>query len=161
MPLWKGGFYFKMLFINWCLLKWWKLSLHKKSDSFKFLTSFSLDIRAGSIKVQTNITVLLYSGVLTHSAPLVSLYTHWKYRKFSFFYVSRGYRKRHEVGLRTLKSSRSQMFFRIGVLKNFAIFKGTQLSWSFFLIKLQISKSANLLKRDSNSGIFLWILQNF
>ena len=60
----------------WCLSKWWKLSLHKKSDNFKFLTSFSLDIRAWSTKMQANIALLLYSGVLTHSPPLVSLYTH-------------------------------------------------------------------------------------
>ena len=135
--------------------------LHKKSDNFKFLTFFSLDIRAWSTETQTNIALLLYGGVLTHSAPLVSLYTHWKYLKLSFFDVSRGYRKRHEVGLRTLKSTRSQMFFRIGVLKNFAIFKGKQLSWSLFLIKLHTSMPANLLKRDSSSGVFLWILRNF
>ena len=50
--------------------------LPKKSDNFKFLTSFSLDIRAWSTETQTNIALLLYSGVLTQSTPLVSLYTH-------------------------------------------------------------------------------------
>ena len=135
--------------------------LHKKSDNFKFLTSFSLDIRAWSTETQTNIALLLYSGVLTHSAPLVSLCTHWKYLKLSFFDVSRGYRKRHEVGLRTLKSTRSQMFFRIGVLKNFTKFKGKQLSWSLSLIKSQTSRPANLIKRDSNLGFFRWILRIF
>ena len=34
-------------------------------------------------------------------------------------------------------TTRSQMFHRIGVLKNFANFKGKQLCWSLFLIKLQ------------------------
>ena len=29
------------------------------------------------------------------------------------------------------------MFFKIGVLKNLAIFRGKHLSWSLFLIKLQ------------------------
>ena len=43
--------------------------LHKKSDNFKFLTSFSLDIRGWSTETQTNIALLLYSDVLTHSAP--------------------------------------------------------------------------------------------
>ena len=42
------------------------------------------------------------------------------------------------------RSSRSQMFFKIGVLKNFAIFTGKSLCWSLFLIKL--------LKRNSNTG---------
>ena len=135
--------------------------LQKKSDNFKFLTFFSLDIRAWPTEMQTNIALLLYSGVLTHSAPLFSLYTHWKFLKLSFFYVSKGYRKWHEVGLRTLNSTRSQIFFRIGVLKNFAIFKGKQLCWSLFLINSQTSRPANLLKRDSNSSIFLWILGNF
>ena len=37
------------------------------------------------------------------------------------------------------------------VLKNFAIFSGKQLCWGLFLI----------LKRDSNTGVFLCILQIF
>ena len=135
--------------------------LPKKSDYFLFLTSFSLHVRAWTTETQTNIALLLCSGVLTHFAPLVSLYTHWKKLKFSFFDVSRGYRKRHEMGFRTLESTRSQMVFRIGVLKNFVIFKRKQLSWSLLLIKSQTSRPANLSKRDSNSGIFFWILQKF
>ena len=35
------------------------------------------------------------------------------------------------------KSSRSQMFFKIGVFKNFKIFTGKHLCWSLFLLKLQ------------------------
>ena len=35
------------------------------------------------------------------------------------------------------KSNHSQMFFKIGALKNFAIFTGKCLCWSLFLIKLQ------------------------
>ena len=57
--------------------------LRKKSGNFKFLKSFSLDIRAWSTETQINIPLLLYSGVLTHSAPLVSLYIYWKYLKLS------------------------------------------------------------------------------
>ena len=45
------------------------------------------------------------------------------------------------------------------VLENFAIFTGKQLCWSLFLIKLQAFKLATLLKRDSNTGAFLCILQ--
>ena len=40
-----------------------------------------------------------------------------------------------------------------------AIFTGKHLCWSLFLIKLQASRLATLLKRDSDTGIFLWILQ--
>ena len=44
-------------------------------------------------------------------------------------------------------------------LKNFAIFIRKHLCWSCFLIKLQASRHATLLKRDSNTGVYLWILQ--
>ena len=48
------------------------------------------------------------------------------------------------------------MFFKIDVVKNFAIFARKHLYWSYFLIKLQAWRSAILLKRDSNTGVFLW-----
>ena len=47
-------------------------------------------------------------------------------------------------------SSRSQMFFRISVHKNFAKFTETHLSWKLFLIKT-----------DSNTSVLLWTLRNF
>ena len=59
------------------------------------------------------------------------------------------------------RSSRSQMFFKIGILKNFAIITGKHLCWSLFLIKSQTWRSAALLNRDSNTGVSMWILQNF
>ena len=61
----------------------------------------------------------------------------------------------------TDRSSHLQMFFKIGILKNFAIFPGKHLCWSLFLIKLQAWRPAPSLKRDSNRIAFLWILQNF
>ena len=45
-------------------------------------------------------------------------------------------------------------------LKLFAIFTGKHLCWSLFLIKLQVSRPA-LIKRDSNTGAFLWISKKF
>ena len=57
------------------------------------------------------------------------------------------------------RSSRSQMFCKIGVLKIFAIFTGKYLCWSLFLTKLQAWRPAILLKRNSNLGVCLWILQ--
>ena len=41
----------------------------------------------------------------------------------------------------TFKSSRSQVFFKIGVLKNFANFTGKHLCWSLLLIELQAWRS--------------------
>ena len=55
----------------------------------------------------------------------------------------------------SFRSSRLQMFFKIGVLKNFAIFMKKHLSWSLFLTTLQAYMSATLLKRDSNTVVFL------
>ena len=49
------------------------------------------------------------------------------------------------------RSSRSQMCFKIGFLTNFEIFIGKHLYWILFLINLQ----ATLLKRDSDTGVFL------
>ena len=90
---------------------------------------------------------------------LVSFYKPWKYHLWCSD-VFRGYRKRpapwngsisenHIISTILLspftlaswhqknRSSRLQMFFKIGVLINFAIFTRKQLCWSLFLIKLQ------------------------
>ena len=44
------------------------------------------------------------------------------------------------------RSNRSQMFFKIGVLKNLANFTGKHLCWNLFLIKLQALSPVTLLK---------------
>ena len=51
--------------------------------------------------------------------------------------------------------------FHIYNFKNFANFTGKHLCWSLFLIKLQDFRAETLLKRDSNTGVFLWNLRNF
>ena len=52
------------------------------------------------------------------------------------------------------------MFWKIDILKNFAIFAGKHLSWSLFMIKLQARKFKTLWKRDFNTGVFLWFTVN-
>ena len=52
-------------------------------------------------------------------------------------------------------------FIKKAVVKNFAIFPGKYWCWSHILIKLQPFKLATALKRDSDTGVFLRILQNF
>ena len=59
------------------------------------------------------------------------------------------------------KSSHRRCSIKEAVLKNFAIFTGKRLRLSFILIKLQATRLATLLKRNSSKGIFLWIMQNF
>ena len=60
-----------------------------------------------------------------------------------------------------LKGSSLQVFFKIGVANIFANFTGKSLCWSRFLINLQARRPATLLKTESNTGVFLWNLQNF
>ena len=52
------------------------------------------------------------------------------------------------------RSSHRRCSTRTGALKNFANFTGKHRCWSLFLIKLQ-ARPAALLKRDSNTGVFL------
>ena len=59
------------------------------------------------------------------------------------------------------RSSRSQIFFKIGVLKISVNFTGKHLCWSLFLIKLREDLGpATLLKRDSNTDVFLLNFKN-
>ena len=60
-----------------------------------------------------------------------------------------------------LEAATGGFFIKKAALKNFAIFTGKQLCWSLFLIKLQAFRLATLLKRDSNTGVFLCILRSF
>ena len=52
-----------------------------------------------------------------------------------------------------IRSSRSQMFFQTGVLKNFSNFTGKHLRWSLFLINLLTWRPSTILKRDFNVGV--------
>ena len=54
------------------------------------------------------------------------------------------------------RSTRSQVFFKISVLK---ISQYSHLSWSLFFIKLKAFMLVALLKRDSNTCVFQWILR--
>ena len=58
------------------------------------------------------------------------------------------------------RSSHQRCSIKKAVLKNFAIFTGKHLCRSLFLIKSQDWRPTALLKRDSSTGVFLWILQN-
>ena len=56
------------------------------------------------------------------------------------------------------RSNHRRCSVKKGVLKNFANFTGKHLRWSLSLIKL---RPATLLKRDSNTGVFLWNFKHF
>ena len=52
------------------------------------------------------------------------------------------------------RNSHRRCFVKIGILKNFAKFTEKHLCLSLFLIKLQASRAATLLKRDSKNTYF-------
>ena len=55
----------------------------------------------------------------------------------------------------------SQMFFKIGAVKNLAMFTGKHLCWNLFLIKLQDLRHETLLKIYCNKGIlYIFILED-
>ena len=62
---------------------------------------------------------------------------------------------------KSIVTFRSQMFFKIVYLKNFANFTAKHLYWSLFLIKWQVWWPATFIKRDSNKLVFLWNLRSF
>ena len=51
--------------------------------------------------------------------------------------------------------------YKKSVLIHFEIFSRKHLCLTLFLIKLQTFRPATLLKRDSKTVVFLWILRNF
>ena len=53
-----------------------------------------------------------------------------------------------------LRSSRSHVFFKKGLLKNFTSFTGKHLCWSLLLIKLQASRASNLFLQNTSGGCF-------
>ena len=59
------------------------------------------------------------------------------------------------------RSSRFEMFFKICVLKIFAVFSGKHLRLSLFLIKLQAWRSATLLKIGFKTDIYPVNTANF
>ena len=80
------------------------------------------------------------------------------------FYIFRGIKKSRTWNGSTMlltkcKISHSQAFFKIGSLENFEIFTVIKLRWNLLIIKMQAWRPET--KKDSNTGVFLWILWNF
>ena len=66
-----------------------------------------------------------------------------------------------QFGFQIYISSRLQMFFGTGALKNFAMFAVKYLCWSFFLIMLQAFMSAISLKETQTQVFFCEICEIF
>ena len=66
---------------------------------------------------------------------------------YQYSFVTNHYQLQYQI---LLRSSRSQRFFKIGVLNNFAVLTRKHMCWCLFLIKLHALEPATLLKKDSN-----------
>ena len=82
----------------------------------------------------------------------------------------RGYIRASDNNLRRIRvkicfscrSSRSQIFFKIDVIKNVATFARKYLCWNHFLINFsQLQACSFIKKKNSNTSVFTWILRNF
>ena len=89
-----------------------------KTLRFKWMTVSALQIRAGHQSITANLWPLT-----AHIYHIMIIVTSGFSKKYSFVIIFR--------------SSCMQMFFKTGVIRNFAIFTGKHPSWSLFLIKLQ------------------------
>ena len=100
------------------------------------------------VKLQLNCT----NSIKSHKASNITLTGLYALGKLTLNGISESSFVDHPFNmcgkfLDPFRSRHSQMFFKVGVLKNLAIFKGKHLFLSRFLIKLQ-----TLLKRDSNTN---------
>ena len=102
---------------------------------FNVLRFTALQIRTGSRSITANL------WPLTAHIYYVMIIVNCGFSKKSFF---------------IFRSSSSQMFFKTGVIRNFAVFTGKYLCWSLLLIKLQALQPATLFqprpKRSLNTG---------
>ena len=60
----------------------------------------------------------------------------------------------HEKDDDIIRSSRSQMFFKIGVFENFATFTGKHLCWGTLFNKVEGLKASYTGLKDSCTGFF-------
>ena len=102
----------------------------------------------------TSFCVRQFSCVVNSSFHQKLLFKKWQRKR-------NGFSQLNLWNIIVSRCGRSQMFFKISVLKRFANFTGKHLCWSLFLIKLQALRPATLLKKDSNTGVYLWNLRIF
>ena len=130
---------------------------------FRFIKTYSWPSQANSMKCfakmvsgETQLTIFAKRFILGVSlgSEYVSDYHLWIRLSFVYYYF---------FHFESIKFRRicSQMSFKLDVFKNFAILTGKNLCWNLFLIKLLACKPANLLKRNSNTSVFLLILLYF
>ena len=115
------------------------------------------------------------SSVLSHVRPAIFFkktcdtvasneiweFFYWKFEKLFFSFLIE-----HPYGY---AAEPLEVFNKEAVLKNLVMLTGKYLCWRLFLIKLQAfipeavfnTEDSNTNTKDSNTGVFLWILRNF
>ena len=89
---------------------------------------------------------------------LYLLFWYKYYSKMFFLFLIR---KIFSWSIARFRSSHQRCSVRKGVLRNLAKVTGKHLCQSLFFNKVAGLRPAALSKRDSGTGVFLWILQNF
>ena len=106
----------------------------------------------------------MYSGCSYLLDLIASFYSYISLRNFYwipllfiFIFIEETNQVRmfYKKTLSIFRSSRSQKFFKIGVLKNFAIFTRKHLCWSLFLIKLQAKRDSSKRRLPVNIAKYL------
>ena len=90
----------------------------------------------------------------------------WQYfpinKNFNILITATMIRVSHREQLSTtIRSSRPEVFCKKGVLRNFAKFTEKHLCQSLFFNKVADLRLQLYLKKDSSTGVFLYILRNF
>ena len=119
--------------------------------------SFTKEINSSLIRDHSFSTYAKFSEKLifyTHTHVKIYPRTKWMTPYFLGNFLAK-------ICQNSYRNSRSQMFFKIGVLENFAKFTGQHLCWSLFLETFQAVKPVTFLKRVSSTCVFLWIFLNF
>ena len=146
--------HFGYVLICWCMTLFLRVSYWGQVAEMNFcLINFDkfLSLRAESNVMKIHcpcITILGYTSQSRKFEKLINIHLNKKTLRRS---SATHFQKQPPAGCSIKKA----------VLKNLTIFTTRkQLWWSLFLIKLQTLRPAILLKRDSDTGVFLWILQN-
>ena len=83
-----------------------------------------------------------------------------KFKSFFFFESQSYWTSTCNIYLK-FKSSRPEVFCKKGVFRDFAKFTGKHLCQRHFFNKVAGLRSAIVLKKPPETGVFLWILWNF
>ena len=98
-------------------------------------------------------TFVIAAGSILHPKPCVLFPIFFLVALLLFLYRHGKFCSSSSIGP---SETASRCSVKKGVVKNSANFY-----WNLFLIKLQAWRLASLLKRNSNTDVFLWNLQNF